>query len=543
MPRAPLLSQLTCFAAVFPKLPFPKLPFPKLPLPKLLFLGTLFLSIPTNTALAQATSAPPGSTNTDSGNTVIVNTATLHAGNLSVPSNTLSLVRRGLCMPDVTPDSSSAAPSRHLNFLAPGTMTVPYTLTQRGTAGGTITLVASLLTPQDGVTVAVFDGTGAAAASSAALTPLSSVTLQGGESRQLLLGVSASRPFSGTLLVNLAASCEGGSDTQNVTALDTRASLNLLLSHSVLPTQATVGDAPTFSVGLPNPANATLSAEIRIQLPAGLIYQDGSAVLAGGSGSARLEGSVLIVNASIPAGQTLKVSYRAVVLATAGASVDSVARASGTVTVAGQTSALTSNQATATLSVTAGVFDRRATLIGQVYLDNNNDGRYGPGDTALPGVRVLLPNGLQALTDDLGRYTFRNLKPGAWLVSLDRGQAPFQSEPGMGSRSVDVFSLTRADFALIRPQATLSAPARSGSVQAGPLQVRRDVLTLPGGGSQVTLSITAATPVTDVVLIETLPGDDTRTFRFSSLSGTRTVSYLLDGPADLNDPQISWRMP
>ncbi|MGY2895259.1 SdrD B-like domain-containing protein [Deinococcus sp. UYEF24] len=524
MPRAPHLLQFTCLAAAFLKSP----------LLSTLVLSTLVLNT-ASTALAQSTSAPTSST--------IVNTATLHAGSLSIPSNTLTLLRRGVCMPDVTPDGSSASPSRRLSFLAPGTITIPYTLTQRGTAGGTVDLTASLLTPQDGVTVSVLDGAGTTGAGSAALRPLDSVVLQSGESRQVLLGVSASRPVSGTLLVNLSASCEGSSDTQNVTALDAQASLNLLLSHSVLPTQATVGDAPTFSVGLPNPASGTLNAEIRIQIPAGLIYQDGSAVLAGGTGSVRLEGSVLIVNASIPVGQTLTVSYRAAVLATAGASVDSVARASGTAVSGGQSVTLTSNQATATLTVTAGVFDRRATLIGQVYLDSNSNGRYDPGDTALPGVRVLLSNGLQALTDDLGRYTFRNINPGAWLVSLDRGQAPFQSEAGMGTRNIDVFSLTRADFALIRPQATLSVPTRSGSIQAGPVQVGRNVVALPGGGSQVTLTITAATPVTDVLLIESLPGDDTREFRFSSLSGTRTVSYLLDGPADLNDPQISWRMP
>ena len=523
MPRAPHLLQFTCLAAALLRRSFLRN----------LFLSTLLLTPSATTALALTTSA--ATTNT------IVNTATLHAGTLSMPSNTLTLLRRDVCMPDVTPDGSSAAPSRRLNFLAPGTITVPYTLTQRGTAGGTVELTASLLTPQDGVTVSVLDG--ADTIGGAALRPLSSVVLQSGESRQLLLGVSASKPVSGTLLVNLAASCDGSSDTQNVTALDAQASLNLLLSHSVLPTQATVGDAPTFSVSLPNPASGTLNTEIRIQIPAGLIYQDGSAILAGGTGAVHLEGSVLVVNASIPLGQTLKVSYRAAVLATAQASVDSVARASGTVTSGGPTLTLTSNDATATLSVTAGVFDRRATLIGQVYLDNNGDGRYGPGDTPLPGVRVLLSNGLQALTDDLGRYTFRNLNPGAWLVSLDRGQAPFQSEPGMGTRSIDVFSLTRADFALIRPQATLSVPSRSGSIQAGPVQIRRNVVTLPGGGSQVTLTITAATPVTDVLLIESLPGDDTRTFRFSSLSGTRTVTYLLDGPADLKDPQISWRMP
>jgi len=472
--------------------------------------------------------------------TSLQNTATLHAGPLSVPSNTVSLTRRSVCVPDVSPDGTADAPSRHLNFTAPGSLTIPYTLTQRGSAAGTVELSASLLTPSSGVSVTVLD---AATGADRALTSLSTVTLAPGESRQLLLGVSASQPVSGTLLVNLAARCGDASDLQNVTALDAQSTLGLLLRHTVLPVQGTIGDAPTFTLSLPNPAAGPLDTEIRIQLPEGLAYQDGSAVLSGGTGSVRLEGSVLIVTARVPAGQTLTVQYRARILAGAQSSLDVPARASGTATVGGQSQVLSPADATATLAVTAGVFDRRVTLIGQVYLDGNGDGRFGPGDTALPGVRVLLSNGWQALTDDQGRYTFRNLTPGAWLVSLDRGQAPFEAEPGLGTRTVDTFALTRADFALIQPQATFGVPSRSGSVQAGPVQIARTVKSLPGGGSQVTLTLTAASPVADVLVLETLPGDDTREFRFSSLVGTRTVSYLLSGSAATANPQVSWRMP
>ncbi len=512
MPRAPFFDQLFRLAAV-------------------LLSATL-----NSSALAQTAST-------------IQNTASLRAGALSIPSNTVTLRRRGVCMPDVTPDGSPEAPSRRLAFSAPGTVTVPYTLTQRGTATGSIELSGSLLTPVDGVSVTVLDGAGTGstvpgnAVAGSALNKLSSVTLAPGESRQLLLGVSATKPLSGPLLVNLAASCQGGSDSRNVTQLDAQASLVLLPTFGVTPTAAGIGDAPIFTLRVPNPTSAELTTEVRIQLPDGLSYQDGSAVLEGGSGSVRLDGHVLIVTATVPAGNTLKVSYRAVVLAGAQASLSSVAHATGTVTLSGQTQNLTSNDAATVLAVTAGVFDRRATLIGQVFLDSNGDGHYGAGDTALPGVRVLLSNGWQALTDDLGRYTFRNLNPGVWLVSLDRSQAPFQSEPGLGTRNVDVFTLTRADFALIRPQVTLTAPAHSSSVQAGPVQVRRDVRAMPGGGTQVTLSVTAAVPVNDVLLTEALPGEGVREFRFSALSGTHTLIYLLDGPAADSDPQVSWRMP
>ena len=42
---------------------------------------------------------------------------------------------------------------------------------------------------------------------------------------------------------------------------------------------------------------------------------------------------------------------------------------------------------------------------------------------------------------------------------------------------------------------------------------------------------------------EALPEEGVREFRFSLLSGARTVTYLLSGPAADRDPQISWRMP
>jgi len=196
------------------------------------------------------------------------------------------------------------------------------------------------------------------------------------------------------------------------------------------------------------------------------------------------------------------------------------------------------------LSITAGVFDRRATLTGEVFIDANGNGRRDPGETPLAGVRVLLSNGVQSLTDDQGRYTFRNLVPGSWLVTLDRGQAPFQAAPGLGTRTVDVAVLTTADFALLRPQATLTTPVRDGgSVQQGPLRLTRTVKALPGGGTLVTLVLTASVPVTDVVLSESLPDDSVKEFRFATLTGTRTLTYVLPGPAADSDPQLSWRLP
>ncbi|GGJ74491.1 SdrD B-like domain-containing protein [Deinococcus aquiradiocola] len=490
--------------------------------------GLALLLAATGTVQAQA--AAPGAT--------VQNTAALQAGALSVPSNTVTLRRQGACVPQVGPDGSTASPSRTLSFVAPGTVTVPYTVTQTGLRAGAVTLAAELLTPTPGVTVTVL----AAQSGSAALQPLTDLTLAPGEQRAVLLGVSASGPVNGPLLVNLTATCADGTrDASNVTRLDALQNLTLLLTHTVMPAQASVGDAPTFTAAVQNPAGSALQTELRVTLPAGLAYVGGSGSLSVPGGSVRQEGNVLIFTGVVPAGRKLQVTYRAVVLAGAAAQLTAVASATGVLT---DGTALTSNEAGAALSVTAGVFDRRATLTGEVFIDANGNSRRDPGETPLAGVRVLLANGVQSLTDDQGRYTFRNLVPGSWLVTLDRGQAPFQAAPGLGTRTVDVAVLTTADFALLRPQATLSTPVRDGgSVQQGPLRLMRTVKALPGGGTLVTLVLTSSVPVTDVVLSESLPDDSVKEFRFATLTGTRTLTYVLPGPAADSDPQLSWRLP
>jgi hypothetical protein len=63
-----------------------------------------------------------------------------------------------------------------------------------------------------------------------------------------------------------------------------------------------------------------------------------------------------------------------------------------------------SGVATATVRVLPDPTFDCTDVIGKVFNDVNRDGRQDEGEAGLPGVRVVTPRGLQATTDQYGRY-------------------------------------------------------------------------------------------------------------------------------------------
>jgi hypothetical protein len=61
---------------------------------------------------------------------------------------------------------------------------------------------------------------------------------------------------------------------------------------------------------------------------------------------------------------------------------------------------------------------RRATIQGQVFRDNNVNGRLDAGEPGFAGLRVELSDGQTALTDVQGRFRFSGLKPDVYTVTL-----------------------------------------------------------------------------------------------------------------------------
>ncbi|WP_245606086.1 hypothetical protein [Thermus amyloliquefaciens] len=209
-------------------------------------------------------------------------------------------------------------------------------------------------------------------------------------------------------------------------------SVNLLLKKEVTPKEAVVGDLLTYRLILENPSAAGLTVRITDTPPPGTRYEPGTArVLPGceGEGEAlepRVEGGQLIWE-NLPLGGKgrLCLIYKLRLLPGAPKELVNTAQALG---VSENGAATASGKAQALALQRPGPFALEGVLLGRVFLDLDEDGRFGPGDIPLPNARVLLANGVQALTDASGRYAFRGLS-GLHQVMLDPASAPFPPYP------------------------------------------------------------------------------------------------------------------
>ena len=205
----------------------------------------------------------------------------------------------------------------------------------------------------------------------------------------------------------------------------------LLLTKSVRPNRATIGDVVTYTVEIQNTTAAVVS-NVRIADKA-------APVLSYVAGSARLDGvaiadptpaaTFLFDIGNVPAladsnangvadpgeGGYLRLTYAMVV--GAGARIgayDNVATAIDLCDIC-----TISQPATAQLEITSDpVFDL-GTVIGKVFHDKDGDGWQDPGEAGIGGAMVALDSGVYALTDAHGRYHFPAIEPGQRLVKLN----------------------------------------------------------------------------------------------------------------------------
>ncbi len=315
----------------------------------------------------------------------------------------------------------------------------------------------------------------------------------------------------------------------------------LLLEKQVQPTQATVGDVLTYTLTAVNVGRVDLTVRLEDTPDAGLAYVPGSA----NPSEPLLQGGRLVWNnLTLAPGARLVLSYKMRVLAGAGPTLRNTAQAIGS---APSNAAVANAVASAVVQLQSGVFTPPYSLLGRVFLDANRDGLYTAGlDVPLPGARVLLSNGLQTLTDNEGRYSFRNLAGGLFEVMLEPASAPFRPLPhpeaqGDGYRHrVRVEGLTTSDFPLEHPLGLVRA-IRETTLEFGPLKVEKKLLPLPSG-VRVVLVLNSAETLTDLTLTDPLPGGGERVFRFEQFQGTQTLTYDLPG-GFLTDPQARWRYP
>lgn len=332
----------------------------------------------------------------------------------------------------------------------------------------------------------------------------------------------------------------------------------LLLQKKVDPQKATYGDVLTYTLEVANVGRIPLGVELMDKPSTGLVYIAGSAVFNFEPGTTPAEpvvgnGQLVWRNLVLdPPDSTnpnkkpsrLTVIYKMRVVPGAPENLENIARATGS-TATG--SAVATAVGLAVVKLERGVFAPANLLVGRVFLDVDKDGKYTPGlDIPLPGARVVLANGLQALTDTEGRYSFRDLAGGVWEVFLDPVSAPFPVLPhpeqmGDGYRHrVRVEGLTTTDFPLLRPTG-LAKIARETTLEFGPLKVSKKLIPLPNG-IRVELVLSSTETLTDLTLSDPLPGGGEKTFQFEQFQGTQTFTYDLSS-GYLTDPQARWKYP
>ncbi|GLV47167.1 hypothetical protein TJA_03410 [Thermus sp. LT1-2-5] len=322
--------------------------------------------------------------------------------------------------------------------------------------------------------------------------------------------------------------------------------VNLLLRKEVGPKEARIGDLLTYRLILENPSTAPLTVRLVDTPPPGTRYEPGTALL--GCGEKRpqepeiLEGRLVWDGLSLPGGGRVCLEYRLRVLPGAPEELVNIAEALG---VSGQGAVTASGKAQALAKLGLGPFALGGVLLGRVFLDLDDNGVYSPGDIPLPGARVLLANGLQALTDAAGRYAFRHLA-GLHQVMLDPASAPFPPRPmpenleeGYRKRAL-VQGATVVDFPLCPPKGFVGVE-RSTTLRMGPLVVEKRLLRL-GEKRMVELRLRSAESLPEFTLTDPLPEGGVKTFSYPEFAGEETLVYEVE-EARLTDPEVRWRYP
>ncbi|WP_460414128.1 hypothetical protein [Thermus hydrothermalis] len=320
---------------------------------------------------------------------------------------------------------------------------------------------------------------------------------------------------------------------------------NLLLRKEVSPRVARIGDLLTYRLTLENPSSAPLAVRLTDTPPPGTRYEPGTARLCEGSTPLEpqvVEGKLVWEGLSLPAKGKLCLTYALRLLPQAPKELINTAEALG---LSGQGAVVASGQAQALAQVDPGPFALGGVLLGRVFLDLDGDGVYGRGDIPLPGARVLLANGVQALTDSQGRYAFRDLS-GLHQVMLDPASAPFPPRPlpedlGEGYRKrVLVQGATVADFPLVPPKGWVRVE-RSTVLRMGPLVVEKRLLRM-GEKVLVELKLRSGETLPDFTLTDPLPEGGEKAFHYPEFAGEETLVYEV-GQAFLTDPEVRWRYP
>lgn len=197
------------------------------------------------------------------------------------------------------------------------------------------------------------------------------------------------------------------------------ATSGLFVSKSAATTNVAVGDFVPYSVQIGNSKNSDFTGVTMTDtLPVGFRYRAGTLQLNGVKLADPLigaDGRTIVASiGTLKADTTVSVTYVAEVTAAAalGAANNIVHANSGN---------LSSNVASAAVTVTEDLMRSRAILTGRVWEADSCDAK---AKKPLNDARIYLEDGRYALTDRYGKWHFDNITPGTHVVQIDKVSLP-----------------------------------------------------------------------------------------------------------------------
>lgn len=237
------------------------------------------------------------------------------------------------------------------------------------------------------------------------------------------------------LTVGVASGVQDTSRVRNTAQLTSRSINNLVAlseavaligppSRSIAVTQTAavletgLGESAPFSVVVRNTGSQRLlGLVVRTEIPDGVRYVPGSAT---GVDSARVSGRTVefFVAGPLQSGASAALHYGLAIVSTGSSSVSS------------RTYAVSDSEQVRSLDVQTTVRVRRGfamenrSVIGKVWVDRNGNGIQDDGEGGVERAEVWTDDGEIATTDSMGRFSYRNLRPGHHAFRLDPASLP-----------------------------------------------------------------------------------------------------------------------
>ncbi|MDX6613910.1 MAG: hypothetical protein QOD75_3096 [Blastocatellia bacterium] len=264
---------------------------------------------------------------------------------------------------------------------------------------------------------------------------------------------------------------------------------SLEIDKTVDKPRAEIGDVLTYTITIHNPTTGTISQLVlRDRLPQSFHYATGTAQLQRGNSSASgvsiIEAQPTISNGELTmnlgdliAGGHSQIKYRVRIGVNAHEG-DQFNQAA--VTGRLKSGALVqTDTARVSVYVGAGLFAARQIILGRVYEDVNNNGRFDRNDKGIAAARIYLMNGQYVLTDAAGLYNFPKIGYGAVVIALDpitvspgfklqdEGQVSGRSWSRLLRTPLGGGSLLHQDFALVRVASAIASGSMPGNPTPG----------------------------------------------------------------------------